>query len=112
MGYGFYTLPDGREAGYNVEAECDKDACETKIDRGLGYLCGENPDGWRDADEPGCGNYYCEAHRYDDHECTNVQCGKYSADESLCCSKAKGHEASHWDKHEQAEFTETEEAGQ
>ncbi|NQD40529.1 hypothetical protein [Glutamicibacter halophytocola] len=108
MGYGFYTLPDGREAGYSVEAECDKPGCTTQIDRGLGFLCGESPDGHRDSDEFGCGNYYCDQHETY-HDCPNPKCGKYSADESLCCSKAKGHDTPHWDEYEQEAFTETEE---
>lgn len=28
MGYAYYLLPDGREAGYGVEAECDADDCK------------------------------------------------------------------------------------
>lgn len=64
MGYAYYTLPDGREAGYSVEATCDKPGCDAKIDRGLGYLCGREPGG----DEFGCGDYFCEDHNYD-HEC-------------------------------------------
>lgn len=72
MGYAHYTLPDGREAGYGVEATCDKDGCETEIDRGLGYLCGDYPDGWRDDEAPGCGNYYCGPHQ-GDHDCSNPE---------------------------------------
>lgn len=70
MGYAHYTLPDGREAGYSVEAECDKDGCTEQIDRGLGYLCGSAPDGWRDFEEPGCGRYFCGQHSVD-HDCPN-----------------------------------------
>lgn len=68
MGYAYYILPDGREAGYGVSAKCDRDGCETKIDRGLGWLCGNDPDGWRDSFEPGCGYYFCEVHGAD-HDC-------------------------------------------
>lgn len=107
MGYMFYTLPDGREAGYGVAATCDKGGCEAKIDRGMGYLCGEQPDGWRSEDEFGCGNYYCEAHKYD-HGCPNQECGDYSEDGSLCCDRVKGHELPHQDR-DGSEFTETEE---
>ena len=60
MGYGYYVLPDGREAGYGVEATCDKDGCEEKIDRGLGYLCGVGPGG----SETSCGGYFCDAHLF------------------------------------------------
>ncbi len=58
MGYASYTLPDGREGGYAVDAECDLDDCTADIDRGLGYLCGQNPGG-----HPfGCGGYFCSEH--------------------------------------------------
>lgn len=70
MGYGYYVLPDGREAGYGVEAECDRDGCTERIDRGLGYLCGNLPDGHRDFSEPGCGRYFCGQHSVD-HDCPN-----------------------------------------
>jgi len=70
MGYGYYLLPDGREAGYGVAAECDREGCTTQIDRGLGYLCGDMPDGHREDDAPGCGKYYCGEHG-DDHDCPN-----------------------------------------
>lgn len=70
MGYSHYLLPDGREAGYGVDAECDQPDCHAEIDRGLGYLCGRNPDGWRDPSEPGCGLYFCMEHTYS-HDCAN-----------------------------------------
>lgn len=70
MGYAYYTLPDGREAGYGVEAECDHPDCTEQIDRGLGYLCGNDPDGYRDDSEPGCGRYFCGQHDVD-HDCPN-----------------------------------------
>lgn len=70
MGYGYYVLADGREAGYGVQAECDRGGCAAQIDRGLGYLCGNLPDGWRDESEPGCGLYFCGPHGYD-HDCAN-----------------------------------------
>lgn len=68
MGFANYFLADGREAGYGVEARCDKAGCEPEIDRGLGYLCGDNPVGWRTEQEAGCGGYYCASHR-NDHDC-------------------------------------------
>lgn len=107
MGYAHYTLPDGREAGYGVEAECDKPGCDTKIDRGLGWLCGENPDGWRGQDDFGCGNYYCTPH-LNDHDCTNAECGAYSFEGSLFCQRVAGHDEPHRDA-DGAEFTKTEE---
>lgn len=70
MGYGYYILPDGREAGYGVEAECDQPGCIAPIDRGLGYLCGDEPDGHRDPSEPGCGEYFCPDHE-STHNCPN-----------------------------------------
>ena len=60
MGYAFYTLPDGREAGYGVEATCEAPDCSADIDRGLAYLCGEDPMG----DQHGCTHYFCEAHLF------------------------------------------------
>lgn len=58
MGYAFYTLPDGREAGYSVKDICNEGGCDTEIDRGLAYLCGETPGGG----EYGCGGYFCDEH--------------------------------------------------
>ena len=72
MGYGSYELPDGRWAGYNIEAECDKPGCEAVIDRGLSYLCGQEPDGHRDPSAPGCGKYHCADHEID-HDCPNPE---------------------------------------
>ncbi|APE11564.1 hypothetical protein [Rhodococcus sp. 2G] len=103
MGYAYYTLPDGRDAGYGVEAECDHPDCHERINRGLGYLCGEDPDGHRDPEEPGCGKYYCEQHSTA-HECTNPACGVYSDDEELICGLAKGHELPHRDPIEEQDF--------
>lgn len=61
MGYAFYFNEDGRPAGYGVMATCDKRGCDNRIDRGLGYLCGDDPHGIY-SDEPGCGRYYCPEH--------------------------------------------------
>jgi hypothetical protein len=72
MGYAYYILPDGREAGYGVEAECDREGCAERIDRGLAWLCGNDPDGWRDLSEPGCGKYFCGKHTCD-HNCPNPE---------------------------------------
>lgn len=60
MGDARYVLADGREAGYDVDAECDEKDCKTGIDRGLGYLCGDTPGG----DEYGCGGYFCCEHLF------------------------------------------------
>lgn len=105
MGYGYYVLSDGREAGYGVEAECDFEGCSERIDRGLGYLCGDNPDGWRDEDDPGCGDYFCAAHEFV-HDCLNPECDAYSEDdEHGPCGRAKGHEGSHRDYRGEFEAT-------
>lgn len=60
MGYAHYVLPNGREAGYAVEAACDEPGCEAEIDRGLAYLCGVEPGGSEDS----CGDYFCEDHLF------------------------------------------------
>jgi hypothetical protein len=70
MGYGFYTVSawdarrpsiGTRPAGYMVLATCDKRGCHEEIDRGLSYLCGDDPHGPMD-DAPGCGRYFCGKH--------------------------------------------------
>lgn len=96
MGYAQYNLPDGREAGYAVEASCDQPGCTRTINRGLDCLCGDSPDGHRDPDEPGCGRYYCETHLYDDsHTCPNPKCPEWDPDENETCQLAQGHERPH-----------------
>ncbi len=52
MGYARYTLPSGREAGYEVEAECDHEGCTNRIDRGCDFECGGD----------GCENFCCHDH--------------------------------------------------
>jgi hypothetical protein len=49
-----------RDIGYGVPAICDRPACGTGIDRGLGYVCGSEPYGG----EHGCGLYFCGAHLF------------------------------------------------
>ncbi|NKU21747.1 hypothetical protein GS907_24615 [Rhodococcus hoagii] len=104
MGYAHYVLPDGREAGYGVEAECDRPGCTARIDRGLGYLCGQNPDGYKDAEEPGCGRYFCPDHQAS-HDCPNPECGAWDEDENLCCQLARDHDLPHRDVDTGAQFT-------
>jgi len=65
MGYAYYVLPDGREAGYGVNATCDHEGCSAEIDRGIAYLCGRNPGG----DEFGCGDYFCDEHLFMGEPC-------------------------------------------
>jgi len=62
MGYAFYKQVwngEERDAGYSVEAECDYPGCHTIIDRGMAYMCGNNPH----APDYGCGGFFCEEHR-------------------------------------------------
>jgi hypothetical protein len=48
-----------RDIGYGVPATCDHPACNTKIDRGLAYVCAhQEPYGG----EEGCGLYFCHDH--------------------------------------------------
>lgn len=94
MGYSYYTLPDGREAGYAIDAECDLPGCHTQINRGLDYLCGRYPFGHKDSDESGCGNYYCEDHRYQ-HDCPTPECGLFPVDGGASCDLAEVHELPH-----------------
>lgn len=105
MGYARYRLPDGRMAGYGVSAECDGEGCTNVIDRGLGYLCGNLPDGHRDPDDWGCGLYFCGQH---EHDCANPDCGLYSSDGYLFCKLGKAHDGPHRDRCGTS-FTETEE---
>lgn len=110
MGYAYYTLPDGREAGYGVSALCDVKRCKHEINRGMGYLCGEYPDGHRDPDEPGCGKYFCGDHEFK-HDCPKEECGVYPSEEEETrepCYALKGHEGPHKDP-DGLSFTKTEE---
>lgn len=71
MGWAFCGEDDlGRPIGYGVEATCDFEGCDEKIDRGLGYCCGSMHNGDND---DGCGRYFCGAHQWEGeqgHECT------------------------------------------
>jgi hypothetical protein len=63
MGYAHYKITrngETIEAGYAVEAMCDKPDCTTTISRGIDAVCGETPGG----DEYGCGGYFCESDLY------------------------------------------------
>lgn len=95
MGYSYYELPDGREAGYGVTAVCDQPGCAVRIDRGLGCLCGFRPDGHRGPEEPGCGRYFCGRHEHD-HGCTNPECEDCEYDSTMFPPVlAAGHEGPH-----------------
>lgn len=54
---------EGRSVGYAVDATCDLQGCERKIDRGLAYVCG----GMHDGGDHGCGRYFCEYHLFFGH---------------------------------------------
>lgn len=64
MGYASYTVSggihDGEECGYAVDTVCDAAGCDVEIDRGLAFLCGQEPGGSEDS----CGGYFCAAHLY------------------------------------------------
>jgi hypothetical protein len=47
-----------RDIGYGVPAYCDHPKCDEEIDRGLSYVCGNEPYGG----ERGCGLYFCSKH--------------------------------------------------
>lgn len=109
MGYGFYVLADGREAGYTVTAECDTEGCEEEVSRGMDALCADYPhvregDGQGDW---GCGDYFCQLHQ-EIHDCSSPPCGSYSVDGDFCML-VKGHEAPHFDADSSVTFTQTEE---
>ncbi len=58
MGWGTCVNSEGRDCGYMIDAICDFDGCESEIDRGLAYVCGDMHDGG----EFGCGRYFCYDH--------------------------------------------------
>lgn len=109
MGYGYYTVDLGRPAGYMVLATCDKRGCENEIDRGLGYLCGNDPGQFGGG--PGCGRYYCEDHggwvgprggcphpRGPKAWGKTLSCMVENADGSVVCLDRAGHDGVHaWD---------------
>lgn len=47
-----------RDIGYAVPAYCDHPDCNEEINRGLGYVCGEEPYGG----DHGCGLFFCGKH--------------------------------------------------
>lgn len=47
-----------RWIGYGVPAYCDQPGCGAEIDRGLAYVCGNDPYGG----EQGCGLFFCGKH--------------------------------------------------
>lgn len=94
MGWSYGRNHEGREIGYGVEAECDQDGCDTKIDRGLAYVCG----GMHDAGfGVGCGRYFC--HENSHLVYTGVEDDETGEDRTpgvqlcLACAAAWEHEA-------------------
>jgi len=47
-----------RDIGYGVPAICDHPDCNAEIDRGLGYVCGDDVYGG----DRGCGLFFCQKH--------------------------------------------------
>lgn len=87
MGYGSYVVTrngEEIEAGYGIDAECDKDSCDAAIDRGLAFLCGQTPGG----DEEGCGYYFCGAHMLGDQLCE--VCSARAAEANTWTNPASG----------------------
>lgn len=109
MGYGKYQIEDGplkgRFGGYGVDDVCHREDCPERIDRGLAYLCGEDPHG---GGESGCGLFFCENHLYSvageahnlcggclqalEVPCANPACreGVYPDDDARCGMTASG----------------------
>lgn len=57
-----------RDIGYGVPAYCDHPKCSKTIDRGLAYVCGNEPYGG----DKGCGLYFCDEHH-------NILCPRCAA---------------------------------
>lgn len=54
-----FNTKHNQDIGYGVPAICDHPACNTEINRGLSYLCGDNPTG---QGEHGCSLHFCTEH--------------------------------------------------
>jgi hypothetical protein len=61
-----------RDVGYGVPAYCDHPKCNAEIDRGLAYVCGNEPYGG----DRGCGLFFCGAHLRWDGLCPRCQQSK------------------------------------
>jgi hypothetical protein len=78
MGYAYYKFDD-IERGYSVDAICEHEGCDEKIDRGLSYLC------------YACTGYFCEEHRaieYDDGDEIEFNC--FAGSSGMCCETCAG----------------------
>lgn len=62
----------GRDIGYGVPAICDHPGCGEEINRGLGYVCGDDVYGG----DHGCGLFFCVKHKQ--------AAGKRREHKSLC----------------------------
>ncbi len=58
MGWATGTNAEGRDIGYGIQATCDRPGCDTEIDRGIYFACGDMHDGG----DHGCGKYFCDGH--------------------------------------------------
>ena len=85
MGYAVYGTPLG-DAGYGVADVCHEQGCSEEIDRGLAYLCGDEPGR---TSECGCGRWFCEEHLY----------GGFPRGRCKRCLAAAGHDGSDPDEH-------------
>lgn len=72
MGWSVGKNNEGRDVGYGVPAYCDHPGCNEEIDRGLGYICGSEPDGGDD----GCGRFFCGKHMLAYQHCAKCVAGE------------------------------------
>lgn len=77
MGWAHGIL-DGKEVGYAVADVCNEKGCDTEIDCGLAYLCGNL------YDDIGCGDYFCYAHLF---------CGPEGSGDCWLCKRCSEREA-------------------
>lgn len=62
-----------RDIGYGVPSVCDQPDCKLEIDRGLSYVCGNEPYGG----DKGCGLYFCASHLFGPYQlCPRCVTGK------------------------------------
>src|SRR6516164_430414 len=60
-----------RDIGYGVPAYCDHPGCKKVIDRGFGYVCGDDIYGG----EHGCGLFFCAKHMNAAQKCVRCAAG-------------------------------------
>ena len=82
MGWSYGHNAEGREVGYSVDAVCDEEGCDAKIDRGVANCCG----GMHDGGDHGCGGYFCSDHLW------------LSAPQRTCLPCAGEYEVAHRDE--------------